>query len=82
MIKPSMVCLGKRDHELARILVGHADLDPGFNESLRAHEGHELEEEIWLRLEQIWGLLLDRSLKLFRIRGGYAVPRLGHAPMH
>ena len=82
VIKARVVGLREGHHELARALVARIHFDARLLEPLWVHQRHQLEEQVWLGLEQVWSLLLDRGLELLGARTRDAVPRLRFAPMH
>ena len=82
MIETSVIRLRERDNELACALVAGVYIDARLLQPLRVHQRHQLEEQVWLGLEQVWSFLLDRGLELLGARTRDAVPRLRLTPVH
>ena len=82
MIEPRVVCLREGDYELAGTLVAGIHVDASLLESLRIHQGDQLEQQIGLDLEKIRSFPSDRRLEFLRVLAGDAVPGLGLSPVH
>ena len=74
--------LREGDDKFACALVARIHFDARLLEPLRVHQRHQLEEQVWLGLEQVWSFLLDRGLELLGARTRDAVPRLRLPPVH
>ena len=77
-----MISLGKRDHEFPSTLVASIHPYTLVRQALRAHKRDELEEEVWLRLEQIRRLFPDSRLKFFGVISWNSIPCLCFTPVH
>jgi len=82
MIKAGMVSFGEGDYKLSSSLVARMYPDPSLCQSLRVHECDKLEQEIWLRFEQVGCLAPDSRFKLLCISTRYTIPRFCFTPMH
>ena len=77
-----MVGLREGNDELACTLVAGVYVDASLLQSLRVHQGDQLEQQIGLDLEEIRSFPSDRRLEFLRVLAGDAVPGLGLTPVH
>lgn len=82
MIESSVVSFWEGDNVLPRSLVASVNTNSSLFQSLRTHEGDELEEEVGLRVEQVRGFGPNSSLKLLCVVARDTIPGLGLSPMH
>lgn len=76
-----MICLGQCDDEFTSALVACVDTNTRINESFRIHQRYQLKQEIGLRLEEIWCLASNGSLKFLGVLSRNAIPALGFTPV-
>lgn len=82
VIETRMVGLREGHHKLPCTLVARVDFHAGFLEATRVHESHQLEEQVRLGFEQVWGFSAYRRFEFLRVIPWNAVPRLRLPPMH
>ena len=58
----------------------HAHWNAILHEDAWGQVGHQVVEEVWLVLKQLWGLLLHSGLQSLCVRLRHAIPRLGLPP--
>ena len=63
LVEARVVRLWERDDELAGALVCFGHLDAGFAEAAGRQQRHQLEQQVWLRLEELGYGLAHRALK-------------------
>ena len=82
VVEATMVRLWGSDNKLARSLItrihGHACLFEAF----RGHQRDKLEEQIRLRVKEVWSLTPQSLFEFVRRRPRDAIPRLGLPPVH
>jgi hypothetical protein len=82
MVEPGVISLGERNHKFPGTLVAGINPHALIRQALRAHERDELEEKVWLRLEQVGRFLFNGRLKFLSVIPRNSIPRLCFTPMH
>lgn len=82
MIESSMIRLRVRDHELSSPLITRIYPHARLPQTRWVHQRNELEQQVWLCLEEVGSLTSDCGFELFGVLAWDAVPGFGLAPVH
>ena len=82
MVKACVISLWERDYKFPGTLIAGIHPHTLIHQALRTHERDELEEKVWLRLEQVGRLFSNSRLKFLGIISWDSIPRLCFTPVH